>query len=243
MLEHVERTRVQNSDRHGRRQHAGACHGGAVFTNTATQDALECNVAVHDASEGGEVDEEFDNVEVVGKKGERTQEELRSKKAGGDVHTHCSKLRFSDIDLIKGECAGAVGLPVSQIEDARCVNEEIKQVVWVGPEGERAADRDGHTHRRYSITTVVEEFAERGRGSGTTGLLPIDCIEGLVNEQANGADDEDVRRHIVAVGLLGVRDDGNRGDYVDDESNDRDEVGRNPQRHQRHYPIPKRLSY
>ena len=40
------------------------------------------------------------------------------------------------------------------------------------------------------VTTMIEQHAQRGGVAGFAGLLPVDVVEGLVGEHAEGVDGE-----------------------------------------------------
>ena len=66
-------------------------------------------------------------------------------------------------------------------------------------------------------------------------LLPVNSVQGLVDEEAESAGGGGPPgRDLGGGGAVG--DQHQRGDDVDGEPSHRDQVGRHPQRHQRHEP-------
>jgi len=49
------------------------------------------------------------------------------------------------------------------------------------------ARRQGHEHRGYGVTAMVEELAQRRGGVRASRLLPVDGVQTLVDEEAQGA--------------------------------------------------------
>lgn len=62
------------------------------------------------------------------------------------------------------------------------------------------ARREGHKHRRYGVTAMVEKFAQRRWGIRASRLLPVDGVQTLVDEQTQRAEQAGpTRRSLNAI--------------------------------------------